>query len=145
MVDTINCVCKIPNTYFNGKQCIPCKVCTQLALTINSCVEGSTSDVTKCKCSEGWYGDGIVTCIQCPPACHSTQFRPGQACSNLITNPNDLQPCKCIPGTFSYAVNPTSCTQCSSGFYQPQSGAVSCLACPDGKTSTASRGVQCSL
>jgi syndecan 4 len=141
--DTINCVCKIPNTYFDGKQCIPCRKCHPLAETINSCVEGSTSDVTSCKCPTDWFGDGVAMCAACPPPCHSTQFRPGPKCSNLISNPNDIQPCKCIAGTFSYVLNPTSCTQCSSGFYQPESGAVSCIACPTGKTSTASNGIKC--
>ena len=140
VVNTV-CTCDRENTYFNGNQCIQCKICHPNATTIRRCVKGSTTDITLCQCASLSYGDGVTSCTPCP-TCHSTQFLP-VPCSNNLLNPNSLQKCTCVPGTFSNLASPTACTVCGSGFYQPSTGGTYCMSCPAGKSSIATNGIAC--
>lgn len=53
------CVACGANTFYNGTECQPCRTCSPNATAVTVCAGGGLTDTAKCKCKDGFEGDGF--------------------------------------------------------------------------------------
>ena len=94
------------------------------------------------KCGYGQYTDiiGQTTCKTCPAGkTTSTDIAKSINDCNVTVDPNYVS---CEAGMYYDSLS-GQCRSCSTGYYTPSSGYMSCLQCPAGKTSWAFKPTSC--
>ncbi|XP_070563038.1 LOW QUALITY PROTEIN: sushi, von Willebrand factor type A, EGF and pentraxin domain-containing protein 1-like [Ptychodera flava] len=107
------------------------------------CVDGTVLYNNKCiNCAVGtFYNVSLGECQNCPIGTYQTN-EASLSCQPCPANTSTEQPRSrsqdlcypyCSPGTFS-STGLEQCEGCDLGYYQPNAGSTSCVACPHGTT-----------